>query len=122
MYRILVVEDNLDNLAVIEAFLEDDYELTNAVDGQVGLEMVISQKPDLVLLDISLPKMDGTEVLREIKKVEDVKNIPIIALTAHAMVGDKEMYLSLGFDAYVSKPILDDEELVDLIETLIKGN
>jgi len=121
MYKILIVEDNTDNLAVLEAFLEDDYELVNADDGRKGLEMAISQKPDLILMDISLPEMDGTEVLAEIKKIEDIKNIPVIALTAHAMVGDKEKYLKLGFNSYVSKPILDDEELIELIESLIEG-
>jgi len=121
MYKILIVEDNTDNLAVLEAFLEDDYELVNADDGRKGLEMAISQKPDLILMDISLPEMDGTEVLAEIKKIEDIKNIPTIALTAHAMVGDKEKYLKLGFNSYVSKPILDDEELIELIESLIEG-
>jgi len=121
MYKILIVEDNMDNLAVLEAFLEDDYELVNADDGRKGLEMAISQKPDLILMDISLPEMDGTEVLAEIKKIENIKNIPVIALTAHAMVGDKEKYLKLGFNSYVSKPILDDEELIELIESLIEG-
>jgi len=121
MYKILVVEDNADNLAVLEAFLEDDYELVNADDGQKGLAMAISEKPDLILMDISLPEMDGTEVLAEIRKYDEIKDTPTIALTAHAMVGDKEKYLALGFEAYVSKPILDDEELIDLIESLIKG-
>jgi len=122
MYKILIVEDNSDNLAVLEAFLEDDYKLINAADGKKGLEMAISEKPDLILLDISLPEMDGTEVLRQIRKSEAIKNTSTIALTAHAMVGDREKYLSLGFDAYISKPIIDDEELIDLIDTLIKGN
>jgi len=121
MYKILVVEDNADNLAVLEAFLEDDYELVNADDGQKGLAMAISEKPDLILMDISLPEMDGTEVLAEIRKYDEIKDTPTIALTAHAMVGDKEKYLALGFEAYVSKPILDDEELIDLIESLIEG-
>jgi len=119
MYKILVVEDNADNLAVLEAFLEDDYNLVNADDGKKGLEMALSEKPDLILMDISLPEMDGTEVLTEIRKIDAIKNTPIIALTAHAMVGDKEKYLALGFESYVSKPILDDEELVELIESLI---
>ncbi len=120
MYKILVVEDNADNLAVLEAFLEDDYDLINADDGKKGLDMAISEKPDLILLDISLPEMDGTEVLANIRKIDDIKDTPTIALTAHAMLGDKEKYLDLGFDSYVSKPILDDEELIELIESLIR--
>ena len=121
MYKILIVEDNMDNLAVLEAFLEDDYELVNADNGRKGLEMAISEKPDIILMDISLPEMDGTEVLAEIKKIENIKNTPTIALTANAMVGDKEKYLELGFNSYVSKPILDDEKLIELIESLIEG-
>ena len=121
MYKILVVEDNADNLAVLEAFLEDDYNLVNADDGKKALEMAVVEKPDLILMDISLPEMDGTAVLAEIRKIEEIKNTPIIALTAHAMIGDKEKYLALGFEAYVSKPIIDDEKLIELIESLIKG-
>jgi len=121
MYKILIVEDNMDNLAVLEAFLEDDYKLVNADDGKKGLEMAIYEKPDIILMDISLPEMDGTEVLAEIKKIENIKNTPTIALTANAMVGDKEKYLELGFNSYVSKPILDDEKLIELIESLIEG-
>ncbi len=121
MNKVLIVEDNADNLAVLEAFLEDDYNLVNADNGKKGLEMAIAEKPDLILMDISLPEMDGTEVLAEIRRIDEIKNTPTIALTAHAMVGDKERYLALGFEAYVSKPILDDEELIELIEKLIKG-
>jgi len=120
MYKILIVEDNADNLAVLEAFLEDEYELVNAEDGKKGLDLALSQKPDLILLDISLPEMDGTEVLAQIRKIDEIKETPVIALTAHAMLGDKEKFLELGFNAYVSKPIVDDETLLELIETLIK--
>ncbi len=120
MYKILIVEDNADNLAVLEAFLEDEYELVNAEDGKKGLDLALSQKPDLILLDISLPEMDGTEVLAQIRKIDEIKDTPVIALTAHAMLGDKEKFLELGFNAYVSKPIIDDETLLELIETLIK--
>ena len=120
MYKILIVEDNADNLAVLEAFLEDEYELVNAEDGKKGLDLALSQKPDLILLDISLPEMDGTEVLAQIRKIDEIKETPVIALTAHAMLGDKEKFLELGFNAYVSKPIIDDETLLELIETLIK--
>jgi len=120
MNKILIVEDNADNLAVLEAFLEDDYELVSANDGKRGVEMAISQKPDLILMDISLPEIDGTEALTQIRKIEDIKEVPIIALTAHAMIGDKEKYLLLGFNGYISKPIVDDEILIELIETLIE--
>ena len=116
--NILVVEDNPDNMDLIEAFLEDDYRLSFAVDGQEGLNKTIDEKPDLVLLDISLPKMDGTQVIQEIRKLSDISATPVIALTAHAMLGDREMFLKQGFDEYLSKPIEDDDILIELIESL----
>ena len=120
MRNILIVEDNPDNLALLEAFLEDSYNLSSAMDGKTGLDMAINEKPDLILLDISLPEMDGTEVIKEIKGHQIIHNIPVVALTAHAMLGDKEEFLKQGFDAYMSKPIQDEDELIELIESLLK--
>ena len=121
MYDILVVEDNKDNMAVVEAFLEDEFNLFCAGDGYEGFEMAKKIKPDLVLMDISLPEMDGVEVLNKIREIDELKDTVVVALTAHAMVGDKEKYLSSGFDAYMSKPIVDDEELIGLIKRLLEG-
>jgi two-component system cell cycle response regulator DivK len=72
--------------------------------------------PDVVLLDISLPEMDGTEVLAWMKTQDELKDLPVIALTAHAMAGDREKFLSIGFDDYVTKPIIDEDLLIDAIE------
>jgi CheY-like chemotaxis protein len=119
MKKILVVEDNPDNMDLIEAFLEDDYELIKAFDGESGFELACTCGMDLVLLDISLPNMDGTEVIQKIRQTESIKNIPVIALTAHAMLGDKEKFLKYGFDEYMSKPIVDEDDLIDLIEELL---
>jgi CheY-like chemotaxis protein len=119
MSKILVVEDNHDNMDLVEAFLEDDYELIKAFDGKEGLESAIANKPDLILLDISLPEMDGTEVIQKIREDDTISSTPVIALTAHAMLGDKEKFLEYGFDDYMSKPIVDDEELIELIEELL---
>jgi CheY-like chemotaxis protein len=119
MKRIVVIEDNHDNADLIEAFLEDDYKLYFAYDGLSGLNMVKDIKPDLVLLDISLPEMDGNEVVKAIRKDNDILDIPVIALTAHAMLGDKEVFLKKGFNDYMSKPILDEDKLIDMIEDLI---
>ena len=118
--HILVIEDNPDNMDLIEAFLEDDYRLSFAADGQEGLNKTIEEKPDLVLLDISLPKMDGTQVIQEIRKLSDISSTPVIALTAHAMLGDREIFLKQGFDEYLSKPIEDEDILIELIESLLK--
>ncbi len=119
MKRILVVEDNSDNMDLIEAFLEDEYELLFATDGKMGLKKAIEEKPDLILLDISLPEMDGTEVIKEIRVHQDILNTPVIALTAHAMMGDRENFLKQGFNDYMSKPIQDEDILIELMESYL---
>jgi two-component system cell cycle response regulator DivK len=104
--RILVVEDNPDNMTLIVDVLTSlNYEVIQATDGQRGLEMVDQERPDLVLMDLSLPKIDGWTATRKLKAENELKVIPIIALTAHAMVGDRERALEAGCDDYVSKPI-----------------
>jgi len=120
--KILIVEDNEDNMSVLEAFLEDDFELIKATNGKMGLEMAIEEKPDLILLDISLPQMDGTEVIVKIRKHDEIKNTPTIALTAHAMIGDKEKFIEFGFDDYMSKPIIDEDLLIKMMKNLMEKN
>ncbi|HEY9841040.1 MAG: response regulator [Candidatus Sericytochromatia bacterium] len=117
---IAVVEDSPDNRLLIQAFLEDDYEVSEYENGVEALEQMPTQLPALVLLDISLPVMDGVEVLKRMREDERLKQIPVVALTAHAMSGDREKYLSLGFDEYISKPIWDEQILFDVIEKLTK--
>jgi CheY-like chemotaxis protein len=77
-------------------------------------------RPDLVLLDISLPDMDGTEILQRIRADATLSSLPVIALTAHAMTGDREKYLAAGFDDYITKPIVDETQLFNSIERLLK--
>jgi CheY-like chemotaxis protein len=104
--RILVVEDNPDNRVLITDVLTSlDYEVIVAVDGEEGVSKANSEKPDLILMDLSLPLMDGWTATRHIKAVPELQHIKIIALTAHAMVGDREKALEAGCDDYVSKPI-----------------
>ena len=104
--RILVVEDNLDNMTLISDVLSSlNYEVIQATDGEQGVKIAGEQKPDLILMDLSLPRMDGWTATRLIKADPDLKEIPIIALTAHAMVGDRERALEAGCNDYVSKPI-----------------
>lgn len=114
--RLAVVEDNPDNRMLVEALLEDRYELSEYENGREVVEGLGDNVPDLVLLDISLPEMDGTEVLAWIRAHVELSHLPVIALTAHAMAGDREKYLSIGFDDYVTKPILDENVLIDAIE------
>ncbi|RMG71892.1 MAG: response regulator [Chloroflexi bacterium] len=106
MPRILVVEDNRDNMTLIVDVLSSlDYEVIQALDGEDGVNKAKSEKPDLILMDLSLPKMDGWTATRLIKSDETIKTIPVIALTAHAMVGDRERALEAGCDDYITKPI-----------------
>lgn len=104
--RILVVEDNPDNRVLITDVLTSlDYEVIVAIDGEEGVAKAAAEKPDLILMDLSLPQMDGWTAARNIKAKPELQHIKIIALTAHAMVGDKEKALEAGCDDYVSKPI-----------------
>ena len=119
MKKIVVVEDNLDNQLLVEAILGDLYEVENHETGPEALEALKREKPDLVLLDISLPEMDGTEVLQKIRADEALRDLPVIALTAHAMAGDREKYIETGFDDYVAKPIVEEEVLLEAIDRLV---
>ena len=110
MKKILIVEDVEMNRDLLVQLLEDDYELIQAVDGKQGLDMACEEKPDLILLDVGLPEMDGHEVTRHIRAHSEIKDTPIIAVTAHAMAGDEEKALEAGCNDYLPKPI-DEEEL-----------
>lgn len=114
--KIAVVEDNPDNRMLVQALLEDRYEISEYETGVEAVEGLGGDVPDLVLLDISLPEMDGTEVLAWIREQDELKDIPVIALTAHAMAGDRDKYLAAGFDDYVTKPIVDEDVLFEAIE------
>lgn len=104
--RILVVEDNRDNMTLIVDVLTSlDYTVLQAMDGEQGVELARREEPDLILMDLSLPRMDGWTAARTIKSDVDLAAIPIIALTAHAMVGDRERALEAGCDDYITKPI-----------------
>lgn len=114
--RIAVVEDNPDNRLLVQALIGDQYDITEYETGKEALDGITADPPDVVLLDISLPEMDGTEVLQHVRARGDLNDLPIIALTAHAMAGDREKYLAMGFDDYVTKPIVDESVLVEAIE------
>lgn len=114
--KVAVVEDNPDNRMLVQALLEDLYDLSEYETGLEAVEGLPDNIPDVVLLDISLPEMDGTEVLAWMKTQDQLKALPVIALTAHAMAGDREKFLSIGFDEYVTKPIIDEDLLIDAIE------
>lgn len=115
-----MIEDNPDNRLLIRALLEDRYIIQEFEDGIKALELMPLNLPDVILLDISLPILSGVEVLKEMRKHPDLKDIPVIALTAHAMSGDREKYLAHGFDSYLAKPIWDDQVLCEAIEGVLK--
>lgn len=103
--RILVVEDNPDNMITVKAILGESFIVFEAFDGKEGLKMALLHKPDLILMDIALPIMDGIESFKAIRNKPELQHIPVIALTASAMTSDRETILAYGFDAYISKPI-----------------
>ena len=113
---ILVVEDAPDNQVLVEQVFQDSgYRVTCIQDGQAALDWLETNDPDLILLDLSLPEIDGWEVARQLKASDRTAKIPIIAVTAHAMKGDKEVAIAAGCDDYLTKP-LD----IDLLEACVK--
>ena len=106
MSKILIVEDNEMNRDMLSRrLMRKGFEVVMAEDGQKGVDMSISENPDLILMDLSLPVMDGWQATSTIKESEETKHIPIIVLTAHAMAGDREKALEAGADEYDTKPI-----------------
>lgn len=116
MAKILLVEDNEMNRDMLSRrLLRKGYEVAIAVDGQQGVDMATSESPDVILMDMSLPVIDGWEATRRIKADASLQAIPVIALTAHAMAGDREQALGAGCDDYDTKPI----ELPRLLEKIV---
>ena len=119
---ILVVEDNEDNREmVVKVLKRNSYQVVEAVDGEEAIEKAKIEKPDLILLDIYLPKIDGYEAARRLKSDRNLRNIPVIALTAHAMKGNMEEALAAGCNGFISKPI-NVRELPQQIERFLKPN
>ena len=119
MARLAVVEDNADNRLLLQAILGDEFDLVEYDNGIDALNGITSSRPDLVLLDISLPGMDGNEILQRIRADITLRQLPVIALTAHAMAGDREKFLAAGFDDYITKPIVDESLLFSSIRRLL---
>lgn len=117
--HILIIEDHIDNMITIKAILGDRYQISEATDGAIGADKIKALKPDLVLLDMSLPIKSGEEVLSEVRKDKNTMDIPIVAVTAMAMKGDKERFIEQGCNGYVSKPI-DGDFLLSEIERCIE--
>ena len=116
--KVLVVEDNPDNLRTMRALLEDSCTVLEAGDGQAGLEQARQHQPDLILMDLAMPVMDGYAALAAIREDAALRDIPVVAVTASAMKGDSESILARGFDGYLSKPI-DAEKLKKTIDEVL---
>ncbi len=123
MRRIVYVEDNDDNAFMIQTRLElmGEYEVLVAINGSDGLAMVANELPDLVLMDLNLPDIDGWEVTRRLKADPSTVSIPVIALTAHAMAGDREKALAAGCDDFDTKPV-DFDRLLQKVNVLLGGS
>ena len=120
--RILYIEDNDDNIAVLEARLvRSGHSVLVAHDGAQGIAMAQAERPDLVIMDLSLPGIDGWEATRRLKAAPETRAIPVIALSAHAMAGDREEALAAGCDDYDTKPV-DYARLRAKIEALARGS
>lgn len=120
MAKILLVEDNdVNRDMMVRRLQRRGFIVVSAVDGQQGMDMARSERPDLILMDMSLPVLDGWEATRQIKTDASLRHIPIVGLTAHAMVGDKDEALKSGCDDYATKPV-EFEKLIELINRLLK--
>ena len=116
--KILIVDDTEWNRDLLVQLLEDDYDLAQAVDGEQGVKAAEREKPDLILMDLGMPVMDGWEATRTIKANGELKHIPVIAVTSHAMVGDEITAREAGCDDYIAKPV-DEDELMKKIKRFL---
>jgi signal transduction histidine kinase/CheY-like chemotaxis protein/HAMP domain-containing protein len=117
---VLIVEDNADNMLTVKALLGDEYTVIEAVDGRESIALAVQHKPDLILMDMELPGMHGTEAFVALRQAEETRRIPVIALTASATVSEREYILALGFDAYIAKPI-DEDRFFPIIREVLYG-
>lgn len=118
--KILIIEDNEQSMYMLAYLLEDDdFEVIQSFNGKEGIELAKKNVPDVILLDIQLPEMDGYTVAKELRKIKVLENVLIIVVTSYAMVGDKEKALEAGADGYIEKPINPDT-FVSQLESFLK--
>lgn len=115
--KALIIEDNEQNMYMLSFLLEkNNYEVIQAYNGSDGVNAAIAHHPDVILLDIQLPEMDGYQIARELRKRSDLNQIPIVAVTSHAMVGDREKAMASGATGYIEKPI-DPDNFIQRMES-----
>jgi CheY-like chemotaxis protein len=121
MPKILIVEDNEENRDSLSRRLQRrGYAIVTAADGNAGLVMAQSEKPDLILMDMNMPELDGWEATRQIKAIEELRDVPVLALTAHALAGDRERAVAVGCTDYHTKPV-DFPKLLAQIEGILQN-
>ena len=122
MPRLLYIEDNEDNLYMLTLFfdVQGGYEILSAANGAEGIAIAVAERPDLILMDLNLPEIDGWEAARRLKADPATRRIPLIALTAHAMAGDREKALAAGCDDFDTKPVQFDRLLAKIERALSK--
>ncbi|MBW8326825.1 MAG: response regulator [Prolixibacteraceae bacterium] len=115
--KALIIEDNEQNMYMLTFLLENNnYEVFQAFNGLDGIKAAIEHSPDVILLDIQLPQMDGYQIAKELRKKSDLQHIPIVAVTSHAMVGDREKAMESGATGYIEKPI-DPDNFIQRMES-----
>jgi CheY-like chemotaxis protein len=119
MHKIAIIEDAEDNRDLLYYLLRDEFKVARYGSGEDALRRFTDDAPELIVLDIWLPGMDGIEVLFQVRQEEKLREVPVVALTANAMLGDREKYLAAGFDEYVPKPIVDIDEFLDTVRRLL---
>lgn len=121
MPKILIVDDVELNVDLLMQLLEDDYELSVAIDGEQALSKTAAENPDLILMDMSMPKIDGYEATRRLKSNPNTSHTPIIGLSSHAMSGDAQKAIEAGCNDYLTKPV-DEDKLFQILEKYLGGN
>ena len=118
--RVLIVEDNVDNFELVRFILaRAGYEVLSAANGTRGVETALREQPDLILMDLSMPEMDGWDAAKQLKADERTRKIPVLALTAHTLPGDRKRAIEAGCDGYISKPI-NVASFEKLVATLVR--
>ena len=118
--KILIVEDNPQNMRLMEMILRGSYTILKATDGQAALDIAIREHPDLIIMDIQLPKLSGIEVTGRLRKIPEFRDVLIIAITAYAMKGDGDRFIAAGCNAYLAKPI-STRELPGMVARMLSG-
>jgi len=121
MKSIVLIDDNRDNRLLLRALLSGLYQVSEFETGFAAMEALKTTVPDLILLDISLPGMDGLEVLSLLRADARLKDVPVIALTAYATSGDRKRYLRAGFNDHIPKPIVDEKKFLQAIDRCLTG-